>query len=64
MPYKFTISFLFLFLFFRNVSVGIKWRVPTLKIDVLLNLSPLFTIVSRNEILFSRIFAVNFIVAW
>ena len=63
MPYKFTISFLFLFLFFRDVSVGIKW-VPSLKIDLLLSLSPLFTIVSRNEILFSGIFAVNFIVAW
>ena len=41
-PYKchpnLKFSFQFLFLFFRDVSVGIKC-VPTLKIDVLLNLS-------------------------
>ena len=38
MPSKFKFSFSFFFSFFRDVSVGIKC-VPTLKIDVLLNLS-------------------------
>ena len=34
------------------------------RIDSLLNLSPLYTLVSRNVISFSEISAVNFIMEW
>ena len=40
-----------------NISVDLKCRVPTLRIDVLLDRFPLYTIVSRNVTLFS-------VVAW
>ena len=46
-----------------NVSVGLKC-VPTSRINMLLKLSPLYTIVSRNVTLSSEISAVNLIVAW
>ena len=45
-----------------NVSVGLKC-VLTSRIDVLLNLFPLYTIVSRNVTSFSEISAVNLTVA-
>ena len=46
-----------------NVSVGLKC-IPMLRINMLLKLSPLYTIVSRNVTLSSEISAVNLIVAW
>ena len=46
-----------------NVSVGLKC-VPMTRINMLLKLSPLYTIVSRNVTLSSEISAVNLIVAW
>ena len=46
-----------------NVSVGLKC-VLTSRIDVLLNLFPLYTIVSRNVTSFSEISSVNLTVAW
>ena len=46
-----------------NVSVALKC-VLTSRIDVLLNLFPLYTIVSRNVTSFSELSAVNLTVAW
>ena len=46
-----------------NVSVGLKC-IPMLRINMLLKLSPLYTIVSRNVTLSSEISAMNLIVAW
>ena len=46
-----------------NVSVGLKC-VRTSRIDSLLNLSPLYTYVSRKVMSVSEISAVNFMVGW